>query len=205
MKNSFKLSILFILGTFIYSNAQVRVGGGVSVNIDLPFPEIVIGNKKRRRPVPAPQPVPRRIPNPQPVPRRAPAPRTTGPSHDYYNRSLGTINNQNRPDGNYLLQVVNAYLGAERYNNEHVVYELNNGETLEFIIQTNNPNDFNYHFYNNHHGQNHNNTIIAILLNGREIPVRDSALSLQPRHQGFHSVINLHTVYDGDFNGTVNL
>ena len=86
---------------------------------------------------------------------------------------------------------------------------MNNGETLEFIIQTVNVNDYNYHFNNNgnhNHGgnRNYNNTILAVLLNGRELPVRNSSLSLQHGHQGVHSVINLHTVYDGDFNGTVN-
>lgn len=191
MKNSFKLSILFILGTFIYSNAQVRIGGGVSIDIDLPFPEVVVVN---RRPAPQPVPIPRRQPR-RPVPQPIPTPR---PVH-----SLGNINNQNRPDGAYNYAVLNASISPERQNSERVFYALDNGETLEFIIQTRNPNDYNYHYSNNHHNA-HNNIILAVLLNGNDIPVRDSHLSLQPRHRGTHSVINLHTAYDGNFNGTVN-
>ena len=196
MKNSIKLSIAFILGLFFYSNAQVRIGGGVSIDINLPLPEIVVVN---RRPAPIPQPRRRRVPQPRPVP----APRPVHTCSHVCVHSLGTINNQNRPDGQYNYAVLNATVSPERQFSDRVFYALDNGETLEFIIQTANPNDFNYHYYQNRRDC-HNNMILAVLLNGNEIPVRDGHLSLQPGHHGTHSVINLHTVYDGDFNGTVN-
>ena len=204
MKNSFKLSILFIIGLFFYSNAQVRIGGGVSIDIDVPLPEVVVV-KKRRRPVPQPpqpQPRRRRVPAPRPVPVPVPQPRRVPAPRPVYTHSLGNINNQNRPDGAYNYLVLDASISPDRQYSERVFYALDNGETLEFIIQTANPNDYNYHYYSNHNP--HNNTILAVLLNGNEIPVRDSSLSLQPNHNGTHSVINLHTVYDGNFNGTVN-
>ena len=49
------------------------------------------------------------------------------------------------------------------------------------------------------------NRIIKVLLNGKYLELRDGSLSLQPGGQNnFHSVINLHSLYEGDFNGTVN-
>ena len=195
MKNSFKLSLLFILGAFIYSNAQVRIGGGVSIDINLPLPEIVVVNRR-----PAPIPTPRRIPVPQPRP--LPVPRPVHTCNHSCGHSLGTINNQNRPDGNFVFQVVNASVQPERQHSERVSFNLDNGETLEFIIHTVNPNDYNYHFYTQNN--QHNNSIVAVLLNGKEMPIRDSRLLLQPQQYEINSVINLHTVYDGDFNGTIN-
>jgi len=210
MKNSFKLTLLFLLGIFFYSNAQVTVGGGVNVNIDIPLPGVVIG--KKRAPKRAPTPIPAPVPEPIPRPRRGHT--NTGNHGGYGNHgghtrtrnyhSLGNINNQNTPNGNYNYQVVNASINPENQGCERVYYALDNGETLELIIFTNNPNDYNYH-YSHHHNNRYNNIITAILLNGQEIPVRDASISIQPRgHQGIHSVLNLHTAYDGDFNGTVN-
>jgi len=201
MKNSFKLTFIFLLGIFTYTNAQVTVGGGVNVNIDLPIPEVVIGKRRPTpRPVPAPAPVPR--------PRRGNT-GNHGGGHGGHTRSrnyhsLGNINNQNTPNGNYNYQVVNASIQPESQGCERVYYALDNGETLELIIFTNNPNDYNYH-YSHHHNNRYNNNITAILLNGQEIPVRDASISIQPQgNRGIHSVLNLHTAYDGDFNGTVN-
>lgn len=199
MKNSIKLSIAFIIGLFFYSNAQVRIGGGVSIGINLPLPEIVVVN---RRPAPVPQPRRRRVPQPRPVPTPRPVPVHTC-NHTCVH-SLGTINNQNRPDGAYNYAVLNASVSPERQHSDRVFFALDNGETLEFIIQTANLNDYNYHYYQNRRDCHNNNMILAVLLNGNEIPVRDCRLLLQPGHHGTHSVINLHTAYDGDFNGTVN-
>ncbi len=186
MKNSIKLTLLIVLGVFFTSNAQVIIGGGVSVNIDLPLPNIIIGKRA---------PAPRRAPAP-PTPR-APRPviHTCNSCNHYH--SLGTITNQNRPDGAQTYHVVNTSIQAGRPYNERLLFELDNGESIVLIIHTSVPNDYNYHY----HGSHHSNTIQAVLLNGQEIPMHSAALSLQPNQ----AVINLHSIYDGDFNGTVNL
>ena len=48
------------------------------------------------------------------------------------------------------------------------------------------------------------NSIVKVLLNNQYLDLRDGSLSLQPKQNGFHSVINLHSIQEGDFNGTVN-
>jgi len=86
-----------------------------------------------------------------------------------------------------------------------VSYKLNTGDLLELFISTANPNDYNYHAHSNHNNNHQNNVIHKVLLNGQFLELRDGSLSLQPKEQyGFHSVINLHSTYEGDFNGTVN-
>ena len=104
MKKSIQLLALFFISGILFSTAQVRVGGGVS--IDVGIPDIVIGNPKRApRPVPqprrVPQPVPRPVPVPVPQPR--PVPRTVHTCNHTCNHGFGTIDNTNRPDGRLSL------------------------------------------------------------------------------------------------------
>lgn len=210
-----KTNTLFILIVALFlshvSSSQVIIGGGVGVSIDvnIPFPDIVI---TKRKPIPPAPPAPRpdihtcnhvicghHTPRPQVVHA------CTTCNHNY---AFGTINNQNRPNGQYLYQVVNANINTVSNGQELVSFNLNNGELLELVIATANHNDYNYH-YNSHvcrHrcGCSNNNMILSVQLNGREMPLRDGSLSLQPRHGGFHAVVNLHSLYEGDFNGTVN-
>jgi len=173
MKNTFKLTLAFILGMFFLTNAQVRIGGGISIDIDLPLPEIVV---EKKRPIPAPQRYPKQ------------------------KRKQRTVN---RRDGSYNYHVINASIAKANYNTESILYEFDNGETLELIIATTNPHDYNYHFYNNR-GPHGGNQIQVILLNGYELPAHSASLSLQPKRIGYHSVLNLHSVNEGNFNGTVN-
>ena len=189
MKNTFKLTLAFILGMFFLSNAQVRIGGGISIDIDLPLPEIVV---EKKRPIPAPQRYPKQKRKQRTVNRPV-----------YNKHSLGSINNQNRRDGSYNYHVINASIAKADYNTESILYEFDNGETLELIIATTNPHDYNYHFYNNR-GPHGGNQIQVILLNGYELPAHSASLSLQPKRIGYHSVLNLHSVNEGNFNGTVN-
>ena len=96
MKNTYKLTIAFLLGMFFMTNAQVRIGGGVSIDIDLPLPEIVV---EKKRPIPAPQRYPKQKRKQRKVNRPV-----------YNKHSLGSINNQNRRDGSYNYHVINACL-----------------------------------------------------------------------------------------------
>lgn len=197
MKKSIKILVLFFISCFFYSNAQVRVGGGVSIDIDIP--DVVIGTRKRN-PRPVPRPVPQPVPQPVPVP--VPAPR---PAPRVY--TFGNIDNLNRPDGNHSFQVVNAFIKNGRNQTESVFYELNNGETLELIIGTANPNDYNYNYYQRGHGHHHNannNQILAVYLNNTELPLQSGHIAVTPNGYGYQSVINIHSFYEGSFHGTIN-
>ena len=183
----------------IYS--QVRVGGGVfvDVTIDVPIPDVVVIGKR---------------PKPRPKPRVVKKPRKSvihtcnhGCNHNnnnYDHYDFGEIQNQNGPYGRQIYQVNQAHIEGLNNGLERVVYQLNSGDALELVIATANHNDYNYHSC--HHNNCHqNNRIIEVLLNNQSLPLRDGSLSLQPKGQNrFHSVINLHSVNEGDFNGTVN-
>jgi len=117
--------------------------------------------------------------------------------------SYGEIRNQNGPYGLQVYHVQDARLETIHNGLENVVYYLDSGDVLELTIATANPQDYNYHIYNNCECSNQNK-IVKVLLNNQYLPLRDGSLSLQPRQQGFHSVINLHSRSEGDFNGTIN-
>ena len=117
--------------------------------------------------------------------------------------SYGEIRNQNGPYGLQDYYVQEAYLQTFQDGLENVVYYLDSGDVLELVIATANPQDYNYHIYNNSNC-NQNNKIVKVLLNNKYLDLRDGSLSLQPKQNGFHSVINLHSIHEGDFNGTVN-
>lgn len=197
MKKRTLLLILFIstITTPIFS--QIVIGGGISIDIKLPLPEVVIIGK-----------TPRRAPTPQPRPRPRPRPTDChscdGNHHHENTYSYGEIQNQNGPGGRYIYAVQQAQLTPLNNGEEVVTYQLNSGDILELFIITANTNDYNYHSYADNCSCNHNNRITKVLLNGQYLPLRDGSLSLQPKNNGFHSVINLHSIHEGDFNGTVN-
>ncbi|WP_299311533.1 hypothetical protein [uncultured Aquimarina sp.] len=187
------IKFLTILSCFILvpvAHSQVIIDGGVSVdvNINLPIPDVVVIGRKEK---------------PKPRPRK-PVIHSCDQGCNHHNASTyGEIQNQNGPYGRRMYMVVQAKL--EEYHNglEKVIYRLDSGDVLELIIVTANENDYNYHSYANCEC-NENNKIIEVLLNGQYIPLRDGSLSLQPRTEGFHTVINLHSHEEGDFNGTIN-
>ena len=122
-----KKSILFSLAFLVFASAfsQIRIEGGISVNIDLPIPDIVISTRK-------PRPV---------TPSRRPA-NVHVCSHNC-NHSLGQIHNQNTARGSYIYEVVDAKLVLENDIDERLILSLDSGEILEIIIVTGSPNDFN--------------------------------------------------------------
>ncbi|GAA3520647.1 hypothetical protein GCM10022393_38600 [Aquimarina addita] len=196
MKKTQTYFLAFLLISSITSFAQIRVGGGVSVgvNIHIPIPDVVVVTRS---------PQPRNVP------------KATRPiihtcdhicTHDrnYGNFSFGKIQNQNGSQGNYVFHVTNALLEDVSGHKEKIIYYLDTNEILELIISTQNPDDYNYHFVRNMN-RYQGNVILAVLLNGQEIALNNGSLSLQPLvNKGFHSVINLHTEQEGSFNGTVN-
>ncbi|MHA7057312.1 hypothetical protein ACWGOQ_0008850 [Aquimarina sp. M1] len=198
MKTINFLTILFCFFLVPVAHSQVVIGGGVSVdvNIDLPIPDVVVIGRKEG---------PRRRTKPRVVTKpRKPVIHSCNQGCNHHNGSVfGEIQNQNGPYGRQIYNVVQARLSGYQNGLEKVIYRLNSGDILELIIATANENDYNYHNYSNCECSQ-NNRIIEVLLNGQYIPLRDGSLSLQPRNGGFHSVINLHSQNEGDFNGTVN-
>ncbi len=195
MKKLIALSILFFSINFLSVFGQVSIGGGISIDINLPIPDVVI--------IDAPQPR-----NPTPAPRRRPR-RIKKRRHECnscrHNErySYGEIQNQNGPLGRQIYTVTGARLHPLQSGVEVVSYKLNSGDILELFIVTEKPNDYNYHVYGGD-CMCENNRIEKVLLNGQYLELEDGNLSLQPRGRGFHSVLNLHSVYEGDFNGSVN-
>lgn len=183
--------------------AQVKIEGVITVDIPLPkVPEVII--VKPDYPT-------------HPERRGEERPNRKDKTLDYF----GEITNQNGPNrGAFTHLVRNAKLQKLHNGLESVLYYLDSGDILELIIATGNAQDYNYHTHNSHHrkgnrgggkypskrhNQQHNkNTIVKVLLNNKYLDLRDGSLSLQPKQHGFHSVINLHSLYEGDFNGTVN-
>ena len=200
MKN--QLAFLSVILIFITTSisAQVRVGGGVSIDVSLdfpPIPEVIVVNRKPNSPRPCPNPRERRVNIPEEN-------RCQGNCKDTRVSRYGEIRNQNGRYGLQVYKIRNAQLLPLRNGLETVIYQLDSGDVLELVIATANSQDYNYHF-SKHQQYSNNNKIVKVLLNNNYLDLRDGSLSLQPTgQQGFHSVVNLHSVYEGDFNGTVN-
>jgi len=125
------------------------------------------------------------------------------PNHPVYTGpSNGTIMNQNNgPRFDY--QVVSASVVELPNYNIDLVLHLDTGDVMTIAMQEVNYNDYNYHYYAQPNG--YNNTIYDIKFNNVSIPMNSAAVSLQPKgNAGYTAVLNLHSIYDGDFNGTVN-
>ena len=189
MKNQLIFLSTFLMLLSFSLKAQVRIGGDISIDVSIgkPQPGVVV--------------VDRRPENPRQNRRVVNKPRRTGNHHEVYN--YGTIRNQNGPYGLQDYYVKKATIEPLRNGLENVVYYLNTGDVLELTIATANPQDYNYHIYNRRsHGTN---SIVKVLLNNKFLDLRSGSLSLQPKgNQGFDSIINLQSTYEGDFNGTVN-
>ena len=189
MKNLKVIVVLLALSYFSKVNSQVRIGGGIDITIDLPFPKVIIV-KEEPRPVYHPK-----------EEKRQKEHKPKKQHCEDYAYSLGTIINQNNRFGSIDLLIVDAVFEPIGRGLERITYFTNTRETLEIIIHTNNPNDYNYQYNTNRHCTS--NVIVSVVLNGHEMPLRDGSVSLQPSRQ-FHSVVNLHSLYEGTFNGTVN-
>ena len=82
-----------------------------------------------------------------------------------------------------------------------VKYFFHTNDSLEIVIAEATQ-DFNYHFPK----PTDQNQILEVYFNEEFLELKDAALSLQPRPDegGFHTVVNVHTLHFGDWNGTVN-
>jgi len=167
------------------TSAQVRIGGGIS--IDIGFPEVVVVDNP-----------PRRVPTP------APAPRRRAPERRVY-RSLGEVSNQFRGD-NIVQQVLDVEVFENRRGVIDVKAYLQGGDVLSFTLENNNFNDVNYHFntrdFRNRRGVNRNNRILEVRFNNNLLPIRDGHISLQPQgRNGYSAVLNIHNRMGDSFHG----
>ena len=174
--------LLFLTQT---SFAQVRIGGGVS--IDIGFPEVVVVNKPQRR-----VPQPKRIP-----PRRVPDHR----KHRKAYRSLGEVSNHFR--GNQIVQQV---ADVQVYENRNGIIDvktyLQGGDVLSFTLENNNYHDVNYHCNAYNRGNRHSNNILEVRFNGEVLPLRDGSISFQPKgRSAYNVVLNLHNGHGDSFHG----
>lgn len=180
---------IFLCVSVFTMDAQVIIDGQIDIRID--GPDIVITNRTPER-----QTIPRKR-QPVIVTERIPA-----PEHPIYSGpSDGTIINQNNgPRFDY--QVVDASVVQLSNYNLDLVLQLDTGDIMTIAMQESNYNDYNFHYYERPNG--HNNTIYDIRLNNVSIPLNSAAVSLQPKgNRSYTAVVNLHSLYDGDFNGTV--
>ena len=112
----------------------------------------------------------------------------------------GQITRQNAgPRQDY--EVLEAAVTRMEGNVFSVKYFFLSGDCLEIVIAEA-TSDFNYHYPKG----SDQNQILDVYFNDEWLELHDAALSLQPRPEegGFHTVVNVHTVAVGDWNGTVN-
>ncbi|WP_130733885.1 hypothetical protein [Flavobacterium sp. J27] len=188
MKNFKRIIIIAALSFFIKTTAQVRIGGSVDISINLPMPKVIIV-KEEPKPMPAPK---------APKKQKVYKPKKQHCETILY--SLGTIVNHTHRYGRVDLVVVDAFIENLGRGLERVTYLTNTRETLEIVIRTNNPNDCNYHYNTNPHCTT--NLIVSVALNSVEMPLHNGSISLQPG-ESIYSVLNLNSVYEGSFNGSI--
>lgn len=114
----------------------------------------------------------------------------------------GSIDQQNAgPKVTYTISKAFVVL-SQNDNNLHVVrYKFTSGDSLDLIV-TKRTSDYNYHFP----GSEKENTLLSATFNNITLKLKESAVSIQPRpdEKKFHTVVNVHSLDLGDFNGTVN-
>ena len=112
----------------------------------------------------------------------------------------GMIMQQNAgPRRDHIVEAASIlWLEGDVYSLE---YLFTTGDRLEVIL-TKVTQDFNHHFPK----PESENQILEVYWNDQLMELKDAALSIQPRADegSFHTVANIHTLYDGDWNGTVN-
>lgn len=172
--------LLFTFTLFLgeTSEAQIRIGGGVNIDICLPVPEIIITNPRPQRRVERPRRRTRRVIR----------------NRDYERceevRFYGEVVNQYR--GRDIIQkVVDIDIIENRNGIVEVAAFLNGGDVLSFTLKTLNFNDYNYHYNFNRRARE--NRILEIRFNDRLLPVKDGSISLQPKPRGnYEVVLNIH-------------
>ena len=181
----FFILVLFVLAPFSSAKAQVSIGGQIDINIGLPDIVVVKPAPKKKR-------APRR--------KRPVVIRDRGPVYERVEYSYGTIRNQNNgPKFDY--QVVEASIVSFSKSELDLILHFDTGDIMAISMHEANFNDYNFHYYNS--PNDCNNTIESITINDTPIALNNAAVSLQPKDDSYTAVVNLHSLYDGDFNGTV--
>jgi hypothetical protein len=114
--------------------------------------------------------------------------------------AMGTIDQQNA--GPKVTYTVDKAFVASEHNGVYLVrYKFTSNDSLDLVI-VRRTTDYNYHSDN---GAVQNQLSYAIF-DQDTLELEPSAVSIQPRpaEDRFETVINVHTVARGDFNGTVN-
>lgn len=116
-------------------------------------------------------------------------------------RALGSIDHQNAgPKVTYIIDT--AYLKDLRHANQYqLMYKFTTADSLQLIL-TKVSSDYNYHYPK----PNVENQLVYAIFNRDTLTLKESAVAVQPRPDvnSFTTVLNLHTEYAGDFNGTVD-
>ena len=119
--------------------------------------------------------------------------------------ATGTIDQQNarNSSGKKTYTVKEAYLADNDANTNLLRYIFTSNDTLNLIV-TKRTQDYNYHFKGL--VTTEQNEINYVIFNADTLELKESAVSVQPRadENRFHTVVNVHTLTFGDFNGTVN-
>lgn len=100
-----------------------------------------------------------------------------------------------------VFQVDSASLQWLEENRYVLSYYFTSGDYLDIYIAEV-THDFNYHFPK----PIEENQILEVYFDDELLDLDNAALSLQPRPSegSFHTVVNIHTLNAGDWNGTVN-
>lgn len=113
----------------------------------------------------------------------------------------GTIDQQNAgPKATYTVE--SAYLTTLENGTHLLHYRFTSQDSLELFIGKRSE-DYNYHS----DATSDQNVLLRVTFNNSALVLKDgTAVSIQPRsdENRFHTVVNVHTVDKGDFNGTVN-
>jgi len=184
--------LIFTFFPLLNSEAQVRIGGSIDIDIRVGLPDIIV------------RPVPRKR-APKPRPKRPVIIKKRTPQHVPCNcntESYGDIINQNNgPRIDY--QVIEGNVNFYNNNEIDLIFNLDSGDQMVITLLELKSNDYNFHYRNRPRGNS--NSILQISINGINIPLNNAAVSLQPSNGGYSAVLNIHTRNDGDFNGTVQM
>lgn len=112
----------------------------------------------------------------------------------------GTIDQQNAgPKVTYTVE--SAYLTTLENGTHLLHYRFTSQDSLELLIGKRSA-DYNYHS----DATSDQNVLLSVAFNNSAMALEGSAVSIQPRsdENRFHTVVNVHTLDKGDFNGTIN-
>ncbi|MUU79469.1 hypothetical protein [Winogradskyella endarachnes] len=183
------ITLTFIFFSILNTDAQVRIGGGVEIDIRVDLPEIIVKPAPREnKPVPKPK-------RPIIIKERLPK---EEPCHCNV-ESYGQIMHQN--NGRVDYSVVDGFINYYENSEIDLVFNLESGDQMMITVLELNSNDYNFHYNANRQS----NAILNVSINGVDVALNSGAVALQPTNDGYNIVLNLHSAFDGSFHGTVNL